>query len=165
VSESNELASLTANLDHLLDRVCGAVEGLNEAQLNWRPPAPETNSIYVLAMHILGNAEAWVLGIAYEHPVERDRPAEFRSAGPDASAIVTRANDLRQRFATALEAMSSANLDVAREPASPSLSSLWTSAAPQPVTARDAIIQVIRHGSEHLGHIGVTRDWMRDTQG
>ncbi len=161
MSGNSELASLTNNLEQLLERVCSAVEGVTEAQLNWRPPPPDTNSIYVLATHILGNAEAWVLGIACEQPVERARGAEFRSAGSDGSALIARVRDLRDRFGTALRALPPGGLDAVRRPASPALSSLWASSAPQPVTTRDAILQVIRHANEHLGHIGVTRDWMR----
>ncbi|MEX1254433.1 MAG: DinB family protein [Dehalococcoidia bacterium] len=165
MTESSELTSLAFQIEHVLDRVCAAVEGLDEAQLNWRPPAPDTNSIYVLATHILGNAEAWVLGIACEQPMERDRPAEFLATGPDPSAIVANAHDLARRFKQAFEALPSGDLDLTRRPASASLSSLWGGRSAQPVTARDAILQVIGHGSGHLGHIAITRDWMRATQG
>jgi hypothetical protein len=164
MTESSELTSLASQLEHILERVRGAVDGLDEAQLNWRP-APDTNSIYVLATHILGNAEAWVLGIACQQPIERDRGAEFRSTGPDPSAIVAKAHELGHRFAAAFDALPSSDLDLNRKPASSSLSSLQGAGSAEPVTARDAILQVIRHGSEHLGHIAVTREWMRATQG
>src|SRR3990170_727275 len=99
-----ELALYAAHLERSLDRLCSTIDGLSEAQLNWKPPAPEANSIYVIATHVLGNAEAWVLGIACGQPIDRDRPAEFRAAGPDAAPIVARARDLTRQIEEALAA-------------------------------------------------------------
>src|SRR5919108_3748667 len=58
-----------------------ALKGLSEGQLNQRPGVPGANSGYVIATHVLGNARAWVLGIACGQPLQRDRPAEFASRG------------------------------------------------------------------------------------
>lgn len=58
-----------------------ALEGLSEEQLNRRPDVPGTNSGYVIATHMLGNARAWVLGIVCGQALRRDRPAEFASSG------------------------------------------------------------------------------------
>ncbi|MCH8949681.1 MAG: DUF664 domain-containing protein, partial [Chloroflexi bacterium] len=59
-----EISLYAAELHRLLDKIAASVEGLEEAQLNWRPPLPGANSRYVLVTHVLGNLEAWVLGIA-----------------------------------------------------------------------------------------------------
>jgi len=45
-----------------IDRIVGALDGLEAGQLDWRPPAPETNSLVGIATHVLGNAEENVLG-------------------------------------------------------------------------------------------------------
>ena len=160
MTDTAELPTIVSRLQRILDGVCGAVEGLDEAQLNWRPPAGDTNSIYVLATHILGNAEAWVLGIACELPIERDRAAEFRSAAPDASAIVAKARELARRFEDALDEIRPAELEETRDPPA----ALWGAGTPKPVTVREAFFHVIEHANEHLGQIGVTRDWMRATR-
>lgn len=55
-----------------LDRLMECIEGMEAAQWNWRPPAPETNSVYVLAVHTLGNAEENILGTVCGQPVMRD---------------------------------------------------------------------------------------------
>ena len=149
-----ELNLYLAELHRLLDSLCQNVDGLSEAQLNWKPPAPEANSIYVIATHVLGNAEAWVLGIACGQPIERDRPAEFRAAGPDATPIVARARDLTRRIEEALAALDEAKVGELRE-APPHL---FGAGQPRSVTVREALMHVIEHASIHLGQIDITRD-------
>lgn len=141
-------------LQHLLDWLCSAIEGLSEEQLNWRPPAPEANSVYVIATHIMGNAEAWVLGIACGQPVERDRPAEFRAVGGDAAPIIARARELSRRFEEALSALPPSALDEVRE----APQSLWGLGDPHPVTVRQALVLVLEHAASHLGQLDLTRD-------
>ena len=85
---TGEISSYTSQLKSLLDRLCEVVRGLDEAQLNRRPSIDGANSVYVIATHTLGNARAWVLGVACGQPMGRDRPAEFRASGRDASALV-----------------------------------------------------------------------------
>jgi hypothetical protein len=157
MTESAEITTICSRLQRVLDEVCRAIEGLDATQLNWRPPAGDTNSAYILATHILGNAEAWVLGIACEIPIERDRAAEFRSGAPDATAIVAKARELGRRFEDALDEIRPAELEETRDPPA----SLWGAGTPHPVTVREAFFHVIEHANEHLGHIGMTRDWMR----
>ena len=151
---ASELDLYLAELHQLLDRLCQSVDGLSEAQLNWKPPAPEANSIYVIATHVLGNAEAWVLGIACGQPIQRDRPAEFRAAGPDAAPIIARARDLSRRIEEALAALDEAKVGELRE-APPHL---FGAGQPRSVTVREALMHVIEHASIHLGQIDVTRD-------
>jgi len=151
---ASELDLYLAELHQLLDRLCQSVDGLSEAQLNWKPPAPEANSIYVIATHVLGNAEAWVLGIACGQPIERDRPAEFRAAGPDAAPIIARARDLSRRIEEALAALDEARVGELRE-APPHL---FGAGQPRSVTVREALMHVIEHAAIHLGQIDITRD-------
>jgi hypothetical protein len=160
MSKSAELASLASEIEQVLERVCDAVQGLNEAQLNWRPPVPDANSTYATATHVLGSAEGWVIGVACDQPIERDRSAEFRTAGPDAAAIVARARSLAPRLDRAISALEPGDMDKVRVPAA----SLWSGGSAEPLTTREALLHVIAHSNEHLGHIAVTRDWMRATQ-
>jgi uncharacterized damage-inducible protein DinB len=46
------------------------------------------------------------------------------------------------------------SLDELREPRQ----QLWGAGTSQPVTGREAILHVISHAAEHVGHIGLTRD-------
>ncbi len=105
---TGELDLYLSELKRILAKLREAIEGLDEAQLNWRPSTPEANSIYVIAAHILGNIEAWVLGIVSEQPIERDRPAEFRAEGPEAAPLVARAHQLESQVEQALAALAPA---------------------------------------------------------
>lgn len=150
---SEELAGYSAEMRRLLDKVCGAIDGLDEAQLNWRPSAPESNSAYIIARHALGNAEAWVLGIACGQPVERDRAAEFRAAGPDAAPLIDHARKLSDRIEQALAALPPTALDEPRDPPA----ALRGVGPADPLTARQALMLAIDHAATHVGEIQLTR--------
>lgn len=150
-------AERTAYLNQIqrtLDRLCEAIGGLSNEQLNWRPPVTDANSIFVIATHTLGNAEAWVLGIVCGRPIERDRPAEFRSSGPDAGPIIERARELSHRIDSALRGLPDGALDEQRSPSQQH----WGAGDAVSVSVRDALMHVVEHANSHLGHIEVTRD-------
>jgi uncharacterized damage-inducible protein DinB len=151
---NSEMEQYIKELRRLFDKLCQSIEGLSEQQLNWHPPAPDANSIYVIATHTLGNARAWILGIACGQPVERDRPAEFRASGRDTSPIVENARALLDEIEMSLRALQPDSLDRLREPRQ----QLWGAGTTEPVTGRQAILHVISHAAEHVGHIGMTRD-------
>src|SRR5689334_8537655 len=73
-------------LEELYDDLVAFLRPLDEARLNWTPPASETNSIAALVRHIVGSNEAW-LARAADEPFERERDAEFR-ARDTADALV-----------------------------------------------------------------------------
>ncbi len=149
-----EISLYAAELHRLLDKLAASVEGLDEAQLNWRPPLPGANSRYVLVAHVLGNLEAWVLGIACGQAIDRDRPAEFTSSGPDAGVLIERARALGRRFEEALAALPEDALGGQKLPSKP----LWGEGAPEPRTVREALMETIEHAAVHIGHIHLTRD-------
>jgi hypothetical protein len=141
-------------LQRVLDRVCRCLEGLGEAELNWRPPAPETNSLYVIATHVMGNAEAWVLGIICGQPVHRDRDAEFRATGADSLALTSRARRLSDEFASALRGLPPSALDEKRQPRPP----LLGIGPADELTVREALMRVLVHALMHIGQMQITRD-------
>ena len=73
---SGEAASFQRFIFGTIDALVGSLEGLSEAQLNWRPAAPDTNSLYAIVAHVLGNAEENVLQTVCGQPVRRSRAAE-----------------------------------------------------------------------------------------
>jgi uncharacterized damage-inducible protein DinB len=149
-----EVDSYTKELRRIFDKLYVSLDGLGEQELNWHPPAPEANSIYAIATHTLGNARAWILGICCGQPIERDRPAEFRASGQDAAHLVENGRSLLNEIEMSLRALQPASLDELREPRQ----QLWGAGTSQPVTGREAILHVIVHASEHVGHIAMTRD-------
>ena len=151
---TEELTGYATELKRLLDRLCVSLDGLDEEQLNWVLPAPEMNSLYVIASHLLGNAEAWVLGIACGQPVERDRPAEFRAAGLDARPLIDRARELSKRIDEALARLEPATLDELRDPPA----ALRGVGPAERLTARQALMHAIEHAAIHNGQFDITRD-------
>lgn len=151
---SNELALYSNELNRLLDSLIDSIGGLDEVQLNWRPPAPDSNSCYVIATHVLGNLEAWVLGIACGQPIERDRPAEFAAAGPTVAPIAARARKLAGEFERALGELRVEALDEQRQPPK----TLWGVGTPEPRSTREALMETIEHAAVHIGQIQITRD-------
>ena len=92
--------------------VVTATDGLSSDQLNWRP-APESNSLLILATHVIGAVEESVLtSLCRARPSERDRDAEFRAAGDSASQLSERWQALRSEIEAALDGLSRADLEV-----------------------------------------------------
>jgi uncharacterized damage-inducible protein DinB len=149
-----EIEGYRRQIQSLLKRVCGCLEGLSEAQLNWRPPMPGANSVYVIAAHTLGNARAFVLGIACGWPLERDRPAEFQASGPDAADLTAQARRLSDDIDAALAALAPSALDRRLTPAR----SLFGEGEPMEISVREALLHVVEHASIHLGQLQITRD-------
>ena len=145
----DEVAVYSSQLISLLRRVARTVEALSEAELNYRPPAPDTNSAFVLA-----NLEGWVLGIVCGENVRRDREAEFAAAGADAAPLVAAAEALSERFEVALGGLPPGRLDELLTPDP----NQWGTGAPSEISARRALAAAIVHNAGHLGHLEVTRD-------
>ncbi len=149
-----ELTVYNAELRRQLDKLCDALDGLSAKQLNWRPPAPDTNSVYVIATHTLGNIRGWVLGICCSQPIDRDRAAEFQASGTDAGVLVACARALAQEIEAALRVLPPESLDEPRE----ARQDLWGAGTTHPFTGREALLHALEHIANHLGHIDVTRD-------
>jgi uncharacterized damage-inducible protein DinB len=149
-----EIESLSRQIRSILERVCACLDGLNETQLNWRPPVDGANSMYVIATHTLGNARAFVLGIACGQPLERDRPAEFRASGRDAADLTAQARRLLDDIESALAGLSPSELGRRLLPPQ----SLWGEGDVQQISVREAILHVVEHASIHLGQLQITRD-------
>jgi hypothetical protein len=128
---------------------------VSAAQLNVRPAAAgNANSAWVLAVHALGNARAWVLGIACGKEMGRDRPAEFASSGDDVAELRAAVAAFSREMHAALPALSRADLDCRLVPPA----ELWGEGEPKEITVREALLHVVEHASLHLGHIEITRD-------
>ena len=149
-----ELEGYRRRFRSLIRGVSTALEGLSEEQLNWRPPAPETNSAYVIAAHMQGAVRGWVLGIACGQPVERDRPTEFAATGADAADLLDAGERLADEIDAALGALSAAGLDRRLLPDQ----AHWGPTEPQEITVRDALERAADHAATHVGHIELTRD-------
>lgn len=150
-----ELAAYDESIRMRLEAAVACLDGLTEAQINWRPTLDEGNSLYALAAHTLGNARAWVIGIACGEDMRRDRPAEFAASGANANRLRDDLASLTARIAEALGAMAPEQLDRRFVPPQ----ELWGGGNPaHEITPRYALPRVIEHASLHLGHLELTRD-------
>lgn len=78
-------AVAASHLRESLDKIRLTTAGLDDDDL-WFRPAPGTNSIGNLMLHLAGNLSMWLLDGVGGRPYERDRAGEFaadRSAGRD----------------------------------------------------------------------------------
>lgn len=150
---SDELRTYSEYIRKQIASIQAVLAELTPEQLNWKPPLPGSNSLYAIATHVLGNARAWVLGIACGQPLRRDRPAEFASAGTFAD-IEAASRELSAEIESALAAMDAAELERRAVPSQ----ELWGEGEPHDITVREALAHVFEHAAIHLGHIQMTRD-------
>ena len=130
-----------------------ALRGLTDEQLNQCSDIPSANSGYVIATHVLGNARAWILGIACGRPLSRDRPAEFASSGTY-DVLAKASSALSDEIIEALAGLDPTTLDDRFVPNQ----ELWGEGEPDEITRREAFAHVLEHASVHLGQIHLTRD-------
>ena len=147
MTAANEALIFWRYIASSLDRLVGCLEDLTEAQLNWRPDAPEANSLYALAVHTLGNAEENLLQTLGGQPVGRDRDGEFAAQGVAPQALAARWAALRAGLSAHLANLPDGALDAAH--AHPRRGT---------ITGREILIVVARHAAEHLGQAELTRD-------
>jgi len=69
-------------VDRALDGMSSIIENLGDDLANTKPPLAGANSPYVILTHCLGVMEHWVGARVVGRPDLRDRPAEFKAAGP-----------------------------------------------------------------------------------
>jgi len=147
---STEVASFWRDIDGSVTRIVTALDGLSNDEINWRPAAPEANTLSVLAIHTMGNVEENVLETLCGQPVNRQREQEFRDSGASASAIQERWHELRQQISSALAKLQSSDLARSYKHPRREQESGW-----------EVLILVSRHAGEHAGHAELTRDLLR----
>ena len=121
-----------------------ALDGLDESALNWRPGVEETNSLYVLASHMIG-VQRMMVSLAVRAAIQRDRAEEFRASGNSAAAL--------------LEALSKAEGEVAGwlEQVTPEMLAETRTYLNREITVARCLAMAARHLGEHAGHVGLTR--------
>lgn len=144
---SAEAAAFRRYIMSSLDRLVQLAVDVAEPGTHWRPPAPNTNSIAVLVVHTLGNAEENILETLCGQTIGRNREAEFEDRSISAQQLQDQWFSLRSRLEAALLQLPASELD--REHPHPRRG---------PLPGRDILIVVARHAAEHLGQAELTRD-------
>jgi hypothetical protein len=138
-------------LEESLGELRKGVAGRSAEQLNARPAGGDTNSIAVIVTHALGSTRSW-LSLAMGAPMpDRDRPAEFRAVADDGFASWT-----DDGIASCLALLDGAAWDPARVG-----TANWTKSQ-ETRTAAYAASHALSHLGEHVGHLHMTLELLRD---
>lgn len=147
--QSIEVETLWRYIERAVERLVALAESLDEETLNWRAPAPDTNSVAVLTHHTLENVEdnaIYRVGGA-ERDGDRDRAVEFTRREATGEAIRARWEATRERSRSLLEALDEAAL--ARDYEHPTRGR---------ETGFEVLVVLLGHAVEHLAHSELTRD-------
>lgn len=145
----SEIALLGRKIFEQVDRVIDCGDGMDAAALNWKPAA-NTNSIWVLATHLMGNLRQNILVVLGGAPDTRDRDAEFAASGDDGAELHRRWGELRAQLQARLGELPAAVLD--QEYDHPRRGR---------TTGRELLLNAATHAAEHAGHAEMTRDLFR----
>jgi hypothetical protein len=144
---SAELEAGWGYVEKRIDALVALLDGRSAEELNWRPAAPEANSIFVLATHTIANARQGLLVVLCGGSDDRDRDAEFRAAGDSTEPVERRWHELRAELRERLAALPPERMDEAlNHPRQGAM------------TGREVLLLVATHAAEHLGQAELTRD-------
>lgn len=154
MSTSSEVESYIEKFRELRAELLKQLESLPAEALNWKPAAPDTNSVYVIATHLLGSEKFWIHQIIGGIDIQRQRDAEFVARGDDASVLRAELDAIATRSESILRNLSNAELDALRStnPHYGNRSTRW------------CILHTHEHYARHLGHIELTRQLWENSQ-
>ena len=151
---SAEIETYVHELRWTLDQVARVVDGCPAQLLDWRPSTGAANSAWATAKHVAECTRVYVLGFGCGQEVKRDRAAEFAAVATDARTLTAEIRQLSEEIASALAALPAPALDWRLTPPP----HLWGTGEPREISAREAIVEAIRHAGIHLGELRLTRD-------
>lgn len=141
--------------DRIGRRTLDQLRGISDADLNGVLDLPESNSAFVLATHLIGAAEYWVLELAGGRDVERDRPSEFRATGTGAELAAR-----YERWLTAMHALMDSLPDERMDQPALTHDGQQARHNDKPITVRDALLHAVEHCALHQGHLELTRQML-----
>jgi DinB superfamily len=152
---SAEIATYLQELQWLLDQIAHTLRSYPSGKLDWRPISAAANSASAIASHVVSSTRVYVLGFGCGQAVTRERQAEFAAAGRDRQELMSEIHALSTEISAALTALPPAALDQRLLPPR----ELWgPTSDPREISAREAIVESIRHAALHLGELRLTRD-------
>lgn len=142
---TSETRSLALVLEQIVRNAMAQFRDISDADLNRPLELPESNTALVLATHLIGAAEYWVLQVAGGQDVGRERSAEFRATGT-AAELVAR----YERWLTAMRQLFQTLPEDRLEQPTRRFNG-------EPITVRDALLHAVEHSALHQGHLELTR--------
>lgn len=141
------------HLRELHNMIKRAIQGLPPEGLDWAP-GPETNSLTVLAVHVAGAERHWIGEVVGQQAIERNRSAEFETAGLGEAELARHLDDALELSRGVLEQLALEDLvGFRRLPDGREVSVAW------------ALAHVLNHTAQHAGHAELTRQLWDQRQG
>ena len=150
----SEIDTYARELGWVLGQICVALRGLTPLQLNWRPDTGTANSAHAIASHVVAATRVYALGFGCGRPVQRDRQAEFTGSGHDSAEVIAHVEAFAAELRRGLAALTAPDLERRLRPPR----ELWGTGDIHEISARDALVESIRHAALHLGELRLTRD-------
>ncbi len=134
-----------------VERLLACCDALDPTARDWTPLST-SNSVTVLAVHMVGNIEETVLGLICGVAIERDRVAEFQAHDLPPDAIRARWQQVRARIEEQLSRQSRADLARCHEHPRRGL-----------LSGHEILLVVARHAAEHVAQAELVRDlWLAE---
>ncbi len=148
-----EIQGYLTTLNELQDQMKSLLEGLPQEALDWRPIQGEgelaTNSLGAIAAHVAGSETFFMKEVIGRQPIQRDREGEFATRGANVPALKARLDAAAKAAEEVLSPLNEGQLEEDRKFRDRSVKVRW------------AILRVIGHTGEHVGHMQLTRQlWL-----
>ena len=142
-------------LERIARHALAQIRNISDVDLNRPLALPESNTAFVLATHLIGSAEYWVLELAGGRDVQRDRLSEFRATGTGVE-LAARYERWLAAMQELLQTLPDGRLDQpVRVPAR-----YRPPRDEKPMTVRDALLHAVEHCALHQGHLELTRQML-----
>ena len=149
---SGEASHFAVVLERIARNALAQFRDISDVDLNRPLELPESNTAFVLATHLIGSAEYWVLELAGGRDVQRDRLLEFRATG---TAVNLAAR--YERWLADMQNLLPTLPDERLEQLVNVSASFHPSLDDEPMTLRDALLHAVEHCALHQGHLELTR--------
>jgi len=137
--------------EELIEGLRHAIEGASTPALNTRPGGDDTNTIAVLATHVMYSTRSWLAVATGAQLPERDRPAEFLATAEGPDHLLAFVDDLAGQCRALLAT------DAPFEPAARRVTHAQLGSMPEHVSGAWALLHAIEHLAEHVAHAQLTR--------
>jgi hypothetical protein len=149
-----EAAAYARELTWVLGQLCVALRGLTPAQLAWRPDTGRANSAQTIVTHVLGATRVYALGFGCGQTITRDRDEEFAASTMERDVLIVHLEALATEVDAAIAGLTATDMERRLLPRR----ELWGTGEIHEISARDALVESIRHAALHLGELRLTRD-------
>ena len=133
-------------LEAQLEEFAQQLEGLPPAALDWSPGA-DMNSLAVLTVHTCGSTRFWLEEVCLGASPTRDRDSEFATRAMDAAALQARLRSCAAQSRAAVARITEADLAQLHQ----------TPYRDEQVNVAWALLHILEHVGQHLGHAQLTR--------